>query len=275
MTVKKERITNIQEKFNEEPKIFRKQLTRGILFLILLYLCTLSIEYKGLKESGLAIGKNIIWGILTPDLEFLFNFTKQGVPYLILETISIAFLGTLLGAILAIPFAFLSSKNIVPKYISSIGVTLIAVIRTFPAFVYGLMFIRVAGPGPFTGVLTLSLVSIGMISKLYIEAIEDLDKGILESLDAAGCNGFEKIRYGIIPQLFTNFVSTVIYRFEINVKNAAVLGLVGAGGIGAPLIFAMSSYRWHQVGSILIGLIVVVLIIEHYSSKIRNKLARG
>ena len=82
------------------------------------------------------------------------------------------------------------------------------------------MFIRVTGPGAFAGVLTLSVTSIGMVSKLFIETIEDLDKKILESLDAAGCNSFQKIRYGILPQLFTNFVSTVIYRFEINIKDA-------------------------------------------------------
>lgn len=137
------------------------------------------------------------------------------------------------------------------------------------------MFIRVTGPGAFAGVLTLSVTSIGMVSKLFIETIEDLDKKILESLDAAGCNAFQKIRYGILPQLFTNFVSTVIYRFEINIKDASTLGLVGAGGIGAPLIFAMNSLSWDEVGAILCGLIVLVLIVEYISTKVRNKLARG
>ena len=108
-----------------------------------------------------------------------------------------------------------------------------------------------------------------------IETIEDLDKKILESLDAAGCNTFQKIRYGIMPQLFTNFVSTVIYRFEINIKDASTLGLVGAGGIGAPLIFAMNSLSWDEVGAILCGLVILVLIVEYISTKVRNKLARG
>jgi phosphonate transport system permease protein len=110
---------------------------------------------------------------------------------------------------------------------------------------------------------------------MNIETIEDLDIGILESLDAAGCNTFEKIRYGIIPQLIPNFLSTAIYRFDMNLRDASVLGLVGAGGIGAPLLFAMSSYRWNQVGSILIGLIILILIIELFSTKIRVKLVRG
>ncbi|MFR9294107.1 MAG: PhnE/PtxC family ABC transporter permease [Turicibacter sanguinis] len=108
-----------------------------------------------------------------------------------------------------------------------------------------------------------------------MEAIEDLDKRILESLDAAGCNTFEKIRYGILPQLFTDFASTVIYRFEINIKDASTLGLVGAGGIGAPLIFAMNDFNWSKAGAILLGIIILVLIVETISTKLRTKLARG
>ena len=123
--------------------------------------------------------------------------------------------------------------------------------------------------------MTMSLTSIGMISKMYIEAIEDLDTKILESLDAMGCSTWQKIRYGILPQLMPNFASTAIYRFDINLRDATVLGLVGAGGIGAPLIFAMNSYRWNEAGAILIGLVILVLIVEWISTKIRVKLTRG
>ena len=121
----------------------------------------------------------------------------------------------------------------------------------------------------------MSITSIGMVSKLYLDTIEEIDDGILEAMEAAGCNTFEKIRYGVIPQLFTNFLSTTIYRFDMNLRDATVLGLVGAGGIGAPLIFAMNSYRWSEVGSILIGLIILILVIEFISSKSREKLANG
>ena len=114
-----------------------------------------------------------------------------------------------------------------------------------------------------------------MISKMYITAIEDLDTHILESLDAMGCTPFQKIRYGVLPQLTASFISTTIYRFDINLRDATVLGLVGAGGIGAPLIFAMNSYRWSEAGAILAGLIVLVLAVEWLSTKIRIKLARG
>ena len=229
---------------------------------------------NGIKESGIDIAKNVISGIIHPDMEMLLDF-KAGVPALLLETVCIALIGTLIGTILAIPLAFVSASNLMPKWVSSIGLFIIAGLRTFPAFVYGLMFIRVTGPGAFAGVLTVSVISIGMIAKLFIESIEDLDTKILESLDAAGCSTFEKIRYGILPQLFTDFVSTVIYRFEINIKDASILGLVGAGGIGAPLIFAMNAFNWDEVGAILCGLIVLVLVVEIVSTKIRTKLTRG
>ena len=137
------------------------------------------------------------------------------------------------------------------------------------------MFIRVTGPGPFAGLLTMSLCSIGMVSKMFIESIEDLDKRILESLDAAGCTTFQKIRYGILPQLTADFTSTIIYRFDMNLRDATVLGLVGAGGIGASLVQCLNSRRWAMVGSFVWGLMVLVLTIEIVSTRIRRKLAHG
>ena len=265
----------IEEKLKSEPKTYHKLILISLLMIIIFVWALTSVDYKGISSNGLKIAESIIEGLMNPDLEFLFDMSDSGVMYLILETTAIALLGTLIGAIIAIPFAFLSASNIVPGKLNYIGISLVTFIRVFPTFVYGLMFIRVAGPGPFAGVLTLSIASIGMMSKLYIESIEELDKGILEALDSAGCTTFQKIRYGIIPQLSTNFISNTIYRFEINIKDASVLGLVGAGGIGAPLIFAIQSYRWNLAGAILIGLIVFVLIVEFCSTRIRKKLATG
>ncbi len=248
-------------------------------FLVVVLLIAVSVpyvDYNGLTDYGQEIAKSIIYGIIQPDLSLLFDFsTTEAVPYLLLETACIAFLGTLVGSVLALPFAFLSSRNIVPKWVATIVTFFITVVRTFPAFVYGLMFIRVTGPGPFTGALTLAVSGIGMTAKLYVETIEDLDKGIIEALDASGCNAIQKIRYGIIPQLMSNFASITIYRFEINVKNASILGLVGAGGIGYPLISAIGAFRWSDAGTLLFGLIVLVLIIEYASGRLRRKLATG
>lgn len=265
----------IQKAYQSAPKKWIWQLLVAFGIACLLAWSGTAAKGGNATGNGLEVAGNILSGIFHPDTKLLFNFTSSGVAYLLLETFCIAFLGTVVGAFISLPLAFLSASNLVPKPVAFIGRALIAAIRTIPAFVYGLMFIRVTGPGPFAGLLTMSLCSIGMVTKMFIECIEDLDKRILESLDAAGCTTFQKIRYGILPQLIPDFASTVIYRFDMNLRDATVLGLVGAGGIGAPLIFAMSSYRWNEVGSILLGLIVLVMIIEWISAKIRVRLARG
>lgn len=265
----------IQQAYASAPRSWTWKLAITLIVVALLVWSGTTVKLNNTTGNGLQVAANILLGICQPDTELLFTLGTNGVPYLLLETFCIAFLGTIVGAVISLPLSFLSASNLVPKAVSLIGRTLIAAIRTIPPFIYGLMFIRVTGPGAFAGLLTMSLCSIGMVSKMFIESIEDLNKGILESLDAAGCTTFQKIRYGIIPQLTADFTSTIIYRFDMNLRDATVLGLVGAGGIGAPLIFAMSSYRWNEVGAILLGLIVLVFIIEWISGKIRVKLARG
>lgn len=265
----------IRAAYENAPKTWVYKLLLAFAIACVLAWSSSTVVISNETGSGLEVAGNILSGIFHPDTKLLFNFTTSGVAYLLLETLCIAFLGTIVGAVISVPLSFLSASNLMPRPIALIGRFAIAAIRTIPAFIYGLMFIRVTGPGPFAGLLTMSLCSIGMVSKNFIESIEDLDKRILESLDAAGCTTFQKIRYGILPQLFPDFMSTLIYRFDMNLRDATVLGLVGAGGIGAPLIFAMSAYRWNEVGSILLGLILLVLIIEWISAKIRTKLTRG
>ena len=225
--------------------------------------------------NGLEVAGNILSGIFHPSAKLLFTLGTDGVPYLLMETVCIAILGTVVGGILALPISFLASPKIMPKPVAFIFNALILLIRTLPSIVWALIWIRVTGPGAFCGVITQSICSIGMISKMYITAIDDLDTSILESLDAAGCSAFQKVRYGIIPQLTPNIISTVIYRFDINIKDATTLGIVGAGGIGAALIQCINSRRWTMVGSFILAMIVLMLVIEFASTKIRGKLARG
>ena len=187
------------------------------------------VNFNGVTSVGAEVAKGVFYGIFKPDKNLLFGTSETDVPYLLLQTMAIAVLGTVFGAILAIPFAFLASENIMPKPIAYLFRVIILLIRTIPSLVWALMWIRVTGPGASCGVITQSVCSIGMISKMYITAIEDLDTHILESLDAMGCNAFQKIRYGVIPQLTASFISTTIYRFDINLKDATTLGIVGAG----------------------------------------------
>lgn len=227
----------------------------------------------GSEVNSLAVAGSIIHGLFHPDTSLLFSLSTDGVPYLLLETLSIAFLGTFIGALISIPLAFLSSSNMTVRPVAAAVRPFVMAVRTVPAFVYGLMFIRVTGPGPFAGVLTMSVCSIGMISRVFSEVVEEMDRGILESLSAAGCSTLCKIRFGVIPQLASSFMSILIYRFDMNIRDTAVLGLVGAGGIGAPLVFAINGYKWSQAGAVLLGLVSLILVVEYLSSRIRTRLA--
>ncbi len=227
------------------------------------------------SSGGRTAALSIVRSVLHPDTSLLFTFSENGVPYLLFETLSTAFLGTLFGAVLAVPLSFLSAENITGKYVSWIFRTAVMAVRTVPSFVYALMFIRVTGPGAAAGVLTMSLSSVGMISRMFTEEVENLDRGVTDSLSSLGCSTFERIRYAIVPSLSASFLSILIYRFDVNLRDTSVLGIVGAGGIGAPLVFAVTQYRWNQAGAILLGLGVLVLAVEWLSSGIRKRIMYG
>ncbi len=262
-----------KSKLNEKPKM---RLSSKIIIIVLLILVFISIATTQLpepqSEASIEAAKSTVFGILHPASDKLFSLNIDGVPYLILETMAIAFLGTILGSIFAIIPALLGASNYNSKLQVQLVRLFLNIIRTVPPIIYGLMFIRVSGPGAFAGVMTFSLTSIGMVAKLYIEALEELDEGVLEALDSVGANYWQKISMGILPQIKPNFISTVIYRYEINVKDAAVLGLVSAGGLGTEIILAQSEGRWNDLGAYLLGLVILVFIVEHISTRIRSNL---
>ena len=270
-----DRPMSIEEADEARPRLWWVYTLIVLIVAALLSWSGTAIEFKGFANKGIEVAKGVGYGLTHPDTNLLFNMTNEGVPYQLFQTVAIAVLGTLIGGILAVPFSFLASEKIVPKWVAFIANAIILMIRTIPSLVWALVWIRVTGPNAFCGVVTQSVCSIGMISKMYITAIEDIDVRILESLDASGCTTFQKIRYGILPQIIPNFISTVIYRFDINVKDATTLGIVGAGGIGAALVQCINSSRWSMVGAYLCGMVILMLFIELFSTKIRNRLTRG
>ena len=147
----------------------------------------------------------------------------------------------------------------------------IVAIRSVPFLIYGLIFIRVSGPGAFTGALTLAVCSIGLLSKRFTEAIEALDFRAYDALRAMGVSLLPRIRYAVLPQLAPALASAVLYRFDVNIREASVLGLVGAGGIGAPLIFAMNQYAWSDVSAIFLGFVLLVWGIDVGSARLRHR----
>ena len=270
-----DRPLTIEEAYEARPRLWWVYTLIVLIVASLLTWSGTAVKFGGFATKGIEVAKGVGNGLLHPDTNLLFNLTPEGVPYQLFQTVAIAVLGTLIGGLLAVPFSFLASDKIVPKGVAFITSAVILIIRTIPSLVWALVWIRVTGPNAFCGVVTQSVCSIGMISKMYITAIEDIDVRILESLDASGCTTFQKIRYGILPQIIPNFISTVIYRFDINVKDATTLGIVGAGGIGAALIQCINSSRWSMVGAYLCGMIVLMLFIEFFSTRIRSRLTRG
>ena len=270
-----DRPLTIEEAYEARPRLWWVYTLIVLIVASLLTWSGTAVKFGGFATKGIEVAKGVGNGLLHPDMNLLLNLTPEGVPYQLFQTVAIAVLGTLIGGLLAVPFSFLASDKIVPKGVAFITSAVILIIRTIPSLVWALVWIRVTGPNAFCGVVTQSVCSIGMISKMYITAIEDIDVRILESLDASGCTAFQKIRYGILPQIIPNFISTVIYRFDINVKDATTLGIVGAGGIGAALIQCINSSRWSMVGAYLCGMVVLMLFIEFFSTRIRSKLTRG
>lgn len=198
---------------------------------------------------------------------------EPGVLTKLRESLQIAALGTAIAAVLALPFGVLAARNLSRiAALPFIGKQLLNIIRTFPEILLAIAFFKAVGPGPFAGVLAISIHSIGMIGKLYAERIETVDKGALEALAATGASSVETFFHGIVPEVLPDFLSFALYRFELNVRSASVLGLVGAGGIGSLLVFQKNASNWPEIGVIVIGIVVTVLLVDFFSAKLRAKL---
>ena len=195
--------------------------------LVCVVVCTAGIEAPDLAHTSKSVLAAMGTGLLHPDWSFFFGTGKDGLGWLLLETVGIALAGTGLGALLALPLAFLSTPKLLPRPVALLFRVLIVAIRSVPFLIYGLIFIRVSGPGAFTGVLTLAVCSIGLLSKRFTEAIESLDFRAYDALRAMGVSLLPRIRYAVLPQLGPAFSSAVLYRFDVNIREASVLGLVG------------------------------------------------
>lgn len=263
----------ILKKLPKKPKV--NSLKKTLIYIIVISLIIwgfTDIEYSGIMVTAQGTINGMVNGLLGPDFDYLTNMTIDGLPYAVLETIAIAIAGTFISGILAIPFALLASQNIVGEKVSKIGKIIITVIRTFPELILALIFIAIVGPGAPAGILALGIHSIGMLGKLYSESIESMDIGVKEGIESCGGNQGEVLFRAVLPQVAPEFLSYTLFRFEINMRAASTLGLVGAGGIGAPLIFAIRDRNWSKVAIILYVLIVTVTVIDLISSAIRKKL---
>jgi len=269
---------------NNLEKVLKKQPKKWIINLIFVLAVLAAIVYSfagshinwtRFNTVGISL-RIMIEGLGSINTDFLlgtgiYQF-EEGVVYLALETLAIAFLGTLIGAVLAVPFGFLAAKNIVGKKVARIGEAVLVLIRVFPEIILALILVKGFGVNALTGVLTIGLHSIGMIGKLFSETIENMDRSSIEALESEGADTLTKIRYGILPQLMSDLSSITLYRLDINVRSATVLGIIGAGGLGASLILAAENWNWDILGTIMISIIVMVLLVDAVSGYLRNKL---
>lgn len=226
-----------------------------------------------LKSKSIEILKSIFNGLFHPDWDYVYIPAGEDLLRGLLETFAIAVIGTFIAAVICIPFAFLGARNLVKvRPVTGITKFILSVIRVFPEIVMALIFIKAVGPGSFSGVLALGIHSVGMLGKLFIEDIESLDFSSAEALKASGANKTKTLVFAIIPQILPSFLSLILYRFELNLRSASILGLIGAGGIGTPLIFALQTRSWDRVGIILIGLVIMVAIVDFISGAIRKRI---
>jgi phosphonate transport system permease protein len=244
------------------------------IFISAIYLWAFSgIQFNGIKSTAGQVSSSILSGLLHPDWSYVYIRGGEDLLRNLLDTLAIAVLGTFISALLCLPFAFWAAANRSAwRSVTGSGKVMLSCIRAFPEIVMAILFIKAVGPGAFAGVLALGLHSIGMLGKLYSEAIHNIDHGPSEALIACGANRLQVLWFAVIPQVLPEFFSFSLYRFEINIRSASILGIIGAGGIGTPLIFALESRNWSRVGIILLGIVIMVSLIDFISGYIRKRL---
>jgi phosphonate transport system permease protein len=194
---------------------------------------------------------------------------------LLVDTILIAYLGTLIGALGAFATSFLTAQNMAPSPSLRFAVKRFhEFCRTVPDIVFALLFVAVFGLGPLPGILAIGIHSIGALGKLLTEVVENIDMKPVEGVRSAGGNFVETVRFAVVPQVLANFASYALLRFEINVRSGTVIGIVGAGGIGQDLFVAIRKFYYTDVSAILLMIIVTVALFDLMSERIRHRLAR-
>nr|WP_244404296.1 phosphonate ABC transporter, permease protein PhnE [Fulvimarina pelagi] len=188
------------------------------------------------------------------------------------DTINIATLGTVGGVVMAVPVAFLAARNTTPSatFLRPVALFIIVASRSINALIWALLLVAIIGPGLLAGIVAIALRSIGFIGKLLYEAIEEIDHRQVEAVSAIGASGAQILSFGIVPQITPAFWSISIFRWDINIRESTILGLVGAGGIGLKLQASLNTLAWSQVTTILILILGTVIVSEWVSSKVRR-----
>lgn len=255
----------------QRPRLIKSKNLRYLIFSLLtayLILTFISLRIDPQRILlGLSRSQSYFADFLRPD------FFSRGSSIIdgILESLTMTYIATVFGVIISIPFAFGAAENIFPKPIYYISRAVIVISRSFQEVVIAIFFVVIIGFGPMAGVLTLTFSSIGFIAKLLAEEIEDINWSQVEAIKATGASWPKLMNYAIIPQVLPRFIGLVVYRLDINFRASAVIGVVGAGGIGTTLNAAFDRYEFDSASAILIVMIAIVMLGELFSSFIRKK----
>ncbi|MDZ5079140.1 phosphonate ABC transporter, permease protein PhnE [Nesterenkonia sp. HG001] len=209
---------------------------------------------------------------LTPEVQAAWGTAFSDM----LESVQIAWIGTVVGALFSLPMGFLAARNMTPLPIYVVVRFILSVIRAVPEIVFAIaVMLPIFGLGPLAGALALGVSSIGTLSKLISEAIEGVDPGPLESARASGASKLQMIRWAVLPQVMPEVIAIWLYRFEVNIRASAILGVLGAGGIGSLLSALFNVRAWDRIGITLVVIIVVTIIIDQISAWIRHRVIHG
>ena len=258
----------IWRRFNPRETLIRYFWYVCIVFIAVWALSSLDIPWFYFLDAHIQ-AKDLMVRMWPPDFAYAGELVQP-----LLETIHIATIGTAITFLIAFPIAFLAARNTTFNSITwLIGRMLLVGSRSVNTVVWGLLFVAIFGPGPVAGIWAIAFRSIGFMGKLVAEAIEEIDEGAVEAIEATGASRLQVLWFGILPQVLPVVYGTLVYRWDINIRESTVLGFVGAGGIGILLYSSINQFLWREVALTLILVFGVVLISEYISAKVRQRIS--
>jgi phosphonate transport system permease protein len=231
------------------------------------------VDWSELLDAPAAIANLFYRMFLENGLDWSYLGTAASA---MLESIWIAWVGTIIGAVISLPVGFFGARNVSSALVSNVVRQFLNAIRAFPEIVLVIVvFIPIAGLGPVAGALAIGLHSVGTLGKLTAEVVEGIDPGPVEAVRAAGGRPLQVQRWGVLPQVLPEIVAFWLYRFEINIRAAAVLGVVGAGGIGTVIQETIVYRRYDKAGVAILVVIVATILVDLVSGWIRRRIIEG
>ena len=209
-------------------------------------------------------------GIIAEEITDVDPSLLETAFWSMLETIEMAFIGTVVGVAIALPLSLLAARNLNNKFVYIPIRALLAAIRTFPSILWAILFVIIVGLGPFAGVLAIIMYTVGFIAKLQYEAIEAIDADPMDAVSAIGVSKLQLIRFVVLPESASHLLSQILYIFDYNIRQTSILGLVGAGGIGFYIINYIKFFEYGKAAVFMLVVLVTVLIIDWVSVRIRD-----